>query len=245
MKLLPSSRCQEFAETLIAVVVAERCSIEGQKVLIQTSTAQQLIGVEFSSRFSLCCSIDFRFQDLRALCMIFNMGSHDLREFQPGVIDSLVDSLSFLSSLCRRVEVKLKEVRQRSVEVVTCSASSEEKVDSAVNSSSKDTIQGASENRSERTDGQSELRSPSKKVRLEVETDVDGRSRDTDAVSEETAPCRDSPTDCNQLIGGDPAASVDLLWIEKMDSVDEQKWLLGWTTSLVMVTDAIMKLVQR
>ena len=45
VKLLPVTRWQEFAETLIALIVAERCTIEGQKALTQTTLAQQLMGV--------------------------------------------------------------------------------------------------------------------------------------------------------------------------------------------------------
>lgn len=68
MKVLPVGQFQEFAETLIAAIVAERCGMEGQKALIQMNAAQQLMGVGYYQELVITCS---QLMCYCRICMLF------------------------------------------------------------------------------------------------------------------------------------------------------------------------------
>ncbi|XP_062502356.1 ubiquitin carboxyl-terminal hydrolase 34-like isoform X2 [Corticium candelabrum] len=231
MKVLPVGQFQEFAETLIAAIVAERCGMEGQKALIQMNAAQQLMG------------------DLHALHVTLSAGSYDLKELQPGEIDSLVDSLSFLSNVSCRVQLKLKEQRQHGGEDANGAAASQGKSVSAVNSNRKDETSDSilktsrEDSGSHRDDDSSmELFSPTKKVRLELKRDLDeGNERRESVGNENKLTCEAAKCEWDEE---HPAAVVDLSWLEKLEGLDERKCLLTWTTNLLLIADAIVKLVK-
>ena len=151
------------------------------------------------------------------------------------------------------MELKLKELRCP-VEAGRATLSSQRSVESTVNSSSKDVLDCTSEKHSEECSQNhqeggascNQLLSPAKKARLEVQTDSDEGRKDIEAdIGEQKVPCQDGPGASGQVEGGDPAACVDVSWLEKLEGVDDQKRLLSWTAGLVAVAEAIVKQVQQ
>lgn len=181
--------------------------------------------------------------------MTLSAGSYDLKELQPGEIDSLVDSLSFLSNVSCRVQLKLKEQRQHGGEDANGAAASQGKSVSAVNSNRKDETSDSilktsrEDSGSHRDDDSSmELFSPTKKVRLELKRDLDeGNERRESVGNENKLTCEAAKCEWDEE---HPAAVVDLSWLEKLEGLDERKCLLTWTTNLLLIADAIVKLVK-
>jgi ubiquitin carboxyl-terminal hydrolase 34 len=227
VKLLPVTRWQKFAETLIALIVAEKCTIEGQqKSYSQMTLIQQLIG-------NLC-----------ALHIVLSGHGINIHECQPDVISTLVNSLSFFSNIYSQVEVKLKELRGCPVE------DGRTNIESTINDSSDSeaVLDHASEKHSEEQNQNhqevdaSQLLSSAKKVRLAVETDSDEYRKDIEAdIGEQTVQRQDNLQASGQ-VGGDPATCIDMSWLE---SLDDQKRLLSLTSSLVTIAKAIIKQVQQ